>query len=84
LDKVERFLVLHDFESGDQPNSDIPRAREAVFLNDTVLAMKIARAAIIYLILFVEYEKRKNTPEGLTAPIFPVPLDDGFRHKPKY
>ena len=82
---THRFLVVHEFQRSDQPNADIPRINLDEFLNNTILAFKIARAAITYLILFVEHQEhiagRKNP--GITAPIFATPLDNIFRYRPK-
>lgn len=82
---THRFLVIHDFQGVEQTNTDIPRATLHDFLNQTILAFKIARAAITYLILFVEDQEhlagQKNT--GRTAPVFATPVDGISRYRPK-
>ena len=81
---THRFLVLHGMQLSDQPNADIPRMQEDEFLAETIMVMKIARAAVMYLILLVEYEERRaaSLNEGLKAPIYAVPLGEDFRHRP--
>jgi hypothetical protein len=67
-----------------QPNSDIPREQEIRFLNRVILATKIARAAYMYLILFValEEEKLASASTGITLPMYSTKLDKEFRHRP--
>lgn len=82
---THRFLVIHDFQRADQTNADIPRINLDEFLNNTISAFKIARAAITYLILFVEHQEhieiRKNNERA--APVFATPVDGVFRYRPK-
>lgn len=82
---THRFLVVHDFQRFDQNNDDIPRVNLDEFLNDVIRTFKIARAAITYLILFVEYqehvESQKNN--GITPKIYATPVDSVFRYRPR-
>ncbi|MBI5668397.1 MAG: hypothetical protein HZC41_10360 [Chloroflexi bacterium] len=84
---THRFLVLHDMNLGDQQaNPDIPRAQEDTFTNQVIFATKIARAAVMYLVLFVELEEQKlaASDSGIRPTMYATPLDEGFRHRPKY
>lgn len=83
---THRFLILHDFQPNYIVNTDIPRESENGFLNNTILAYKIARAAIIYLILFVEHQEYANldTTIDKTLPIYSTPVEGVFRHQPDF
>lgn len=81
---THRFLVLHDMQLSSQPNQDIPRASLDSFLADTISALRIARAAIMYLVLFVEHQEKTESSksQGLTMPVWGTPMDGIFRHRP--
>jgi hypothetical protein len=83
---THRFLVLHNVEPKSLPNNDIPREKEDTFTNRVIRATKIARAAVIYLILFValEEERLSDKHSGIMPKIYGTPLDKGFRHKPPF
>jgi hypothetical protein len=81
---THRFLIIHEMQLADQTNKDIPRVKEHEFLTDTIFAFKVARAALVYLILFVEHRERieGNKAEGLTLPVVGTPVKGVLRHRP--
>jgi|GEM_PF-3371443 len=82
---THRFLVLHEMQLTNQTNEDIPRAQVDKFLDDTILAFKIARAALVYLILFVEHRERVegSKSEGLAMPVLGTPVEGVLRYRPR-
>jgi tetratricopeptide (TPR) repeat protein len=82
---THRFLIIHEMQLDDQTNKDIPRVKEGEFLRDTILAFKIARAALVYLILFVEHIERVGGTkvEGPTLPVVGTPVEGVLRHRPQ-
>lgn len=84
---THRYLVLHDIDLGErQANKDIPRENLDTFTKRVIHATKIARSAVMYLILFVAEEEAKAQAKinGIIPPIDATPLDKGFRHKPPF
>lgn len=81
---THRFLVLHDMQISRQTNADIPRAQLDTFINNTIMTLKIARSAVMYLILFVEHQENatRSDKNGITMPIFGTPIEGIFRHRP--
>ncbi len=81
---THRFLVLHNIKLTAQPNPDIPRELESSFLEKVILATKIAKFAVMYLIMFVATEENKTLAnfKGNFMTMPAVPLDKSFRHRP--
>ncbi len=82
---THRFLILHDIAVPPSTN-DLPRVWEPDFLNQTTLAFQVAKAAVMYLILFVERHenKRRSQSTGLSMPMNATPVEGVFRHRPQY
>lgn len=81
---THRFLVIHEMQLTDQTNADIPRAQVDRFLEDTIVAFKVARAALMYLILFVEHRERieRSKSKGLAMPVWGTPVEGVLRYRP--
>ncbi len=80
---THRFLVVHDMLLSRQTNREIPRVLLSKFTDECIAAMQTARAAVIYLMLFVESEEgRAMQKSGPVGPIAGVPVDDVFRWRP--
>lgn len=78
---THRFLVVHDMIVSDE-NPDIPRVSLNEFQKECIIAMQIARAAVMYLILLVDSEESAQTSDK-TMPLPPaLPVDDVLRWKP--
>ena len=80
---THRFMVVHDMMVA-ETNADIPRILLRSLLKECILAMRLARAAVMYLILFVEMEEEKLTnPDSIYGPILGTPVDGVLRWTPQ-
>jgi tetratricopeptide (TPR) repeat protein len=81
---THRYLAVHDMVIHTEANMDIPRITVRQLFENCVLAMKVARASVMYLIMFVEVEERKlRRPDEIYGPIFGTPVDQLFRWHPR-
>ncbi len=78
---THRFLVVHDMIVSDE-NADIPRVHLNEFRKECITAMQIARAAVMYLILFVDAEELKHPSGGVFPMPAALPIDHVLRWKP--
>ena len=79
---THRFLVIQLFAI--ETNSKIPTIDVDKFIKDCISVMKLARAALLYLILMVDYQEKKE--RDYSKPYFTIPsdiVDDIFRWKPR-
>ena len=51
---THRFLILHESPVDSQAYGEIPHKNIEDFRSDTLFALKVARAATMYLMLFVD------------------------------
>jgi tetratricopeptide (TPR) repeat protein len=79
---THRFLVVHDILISPQENSDIQRVVLDEFVQDCILAMQIARAAVMYLVMFVNVQEDRTEGNQPILPIPGIPLDDTLRWVP--
>lgn len=79
---THRFLVIRQFPK--LTSSDIPETIFDQFLHNTILSFKITRAAIIYLILFIEHQEQLSHGKNhqKTVPFPATPMQDAFRYRP--
>ncbi|MCW5873207.1 MAG: hypothetical protein KIS88_01025 [Anaerolineales bacterium] len=81
---THRFLSLHTESIRQNEGANIPKLLHSSFFQETVQVMKITRAAVIYLILFVDLEERKHQPQGPSIPTYFLKVDRVFRHVPDF
>lgn len=79
---THKFLVVHDMVLDRQTNPDIPRLRQSELLAECIQALQIARAAVMYLLLFVDSEENKSSQRERHFVIPGTPVDDVFRWIP--
>ena len=79
---THRYLVIHDMILSDQTQDDIPRIHLNEFLNEVIFAMQITRAAVMYLIMFVDSEENKKIKRIPYGSIYIPPVDGVFRWTP--
>jgi len=80
---THRFLSIHN-ESVKKMvvNKDIPRIQLHDFINETIHTLQILKSAIIYLILFVAVEEKKDVNEGIALPVFSTKVEGVLQWKP--
>lgn len=79
---THRYLVVHDMLLSRQANSDIPRIELDDFLKDCISAMKLVRAAVMYLIAFVQIEEERASEGERTGSTYGTLVDETFRWVP--
>lgn len=79
---THRFLAVHDPIAQAPANADIPRVTLPQFLDECLLTMQIARAALMYLILFVDSQERRSHRGDHALAIQGTPVDDALRWTP--
>lgn len=79
---THRFLAVHDMLPSQKGGDYVPRVDVRRFLQECIQAMQVARAAVMYLVLFVDSEEKKAAETGLHGAIYGVPVDDTFRWIP--
>jgi tetratricopeptide (TPR) repeat protein len=61
---THRFLVVHDMlRTKHQQNPDIPRIELDALLQEAINTMQVARLAVMYLVMLVDYEEGLNRAE---------------------
>ena len=69
---THRFMILHESQIDDQTSGNIPHKSIEDFRSDTLFALKTARAATMYLMLFVDEHGliwTRQNPEGCMSAI---------------
>lgn len=79
---THRFLGLHEIVVPSQREGDIPREHVDKFILDCIAAMQVARAAVMYLILAVDFEEGRTARGGRLGVLRGMPVDDAFRWRP--
>lgn len=79
---THRFLIVHDGLGGNGGLHDVPKIDVHELLNQTIMSIQIARAAVMYLILFVDLAEGGENGRGPQAPVPGYPIDDTFRWVP--
>lgn len=80
---THRVFVIHEIMiREDEENDNIPRAYLDKFLKDCIQTMQIARAAVMYLIMVVDFEEKRVNPKWPYGVIPGTPVDGVFRWVP--
>jgi hypothetical protein len=79
---THRFLVIHDIVIDHANNPDIPRIILDDFINECIQTMQITRAAVMYLIMMVDYEENSKRNRDKAIPIIGTKVDSVFRWVP--
>jgi hypothetical protein len=80
---THKFLVVHDMILPSDSNADIPRIEYDDFLEECIETVQLARAAVMYLIMFVDSQEAQAADGAPTLPIEGTPVDDLFRWVPR-
>ncbi|MBW8012887.1 MAG: hypothetical protein FVQ83_16845 [Chloroflexi bacterium] len=80
---THRFLSIHaeGVIENDQDKT-LPKLQIDEFRRETIQVLQILKAAIIYLILFVDVKEKNHTTVGLVMPVVSTKVDGVFRWKP--
>ena len=81
---THRYMVVHDMISSGQANDHVPRIQIEEFLEEVIFAMQLTRAAVMYLIMFVDLEEGRERSKSRYGLIPGIPLDDVFRWVPPH
>ncbi len=83
---THRFVAIHDTVITQPQDVHIERVSEGEFLKRAIKAMQVARAAVMYLILFVDEEEQGavSGSGGIEPTIYGTPVDGVFRHRPRF
>lgn len=81
---THRYMVIHDMISSGQANDHVPRIQIEEFLEEVIFAMQLTRAAVMYLIMFVDLEEGRERSKSRYGLIPGIPLDDVFRWVPPH
>jgi hypothetical protein len=80
---THRFLVIHDIVINQSTNDDIPREFLEDFIRECINTLQITRAAVMYLIMMVDYEENSSGERGQSLPITGTLVDGVFRWVPR-
>lgn len=79
---THRFLIVHDIITPSNQSGVTSRISREDLFEKTITAMQLLRAAIMYLILFVDSEEKKKQQSGKrfgTLPLYRVSCDHQWR-----
>lgn len=80
---THRFLSIHaESIIEDEKDSTLPRIQLNDFLMETIQALQILKAAIIYLLLFVDVNEKNQITAGLSMPVISTKIKGVLRWKP--
>lgn len=80
---THRFVSIHsETITMGKKNKDIPCFSINEFENELIKVLQLLKSAIIYLIIFVDKNERKNEPSEFVLPVFFDVIDKSLRWKP--
>jgi len=80
---THRFLVVHEMMTPDDQTIVSSRISKDDLVDVTITAMKVLRAAVMYLIVFIDTEERKKKdPNKKSMPLFSNRVSESYQWRP--